>query len=153
MWSPNDILTILKYLINPWHSFNITPYEHDVRPVPTDLRFLKLRLCPPGSLVFDVVPVTGSRLLHSSLKNCLLPMWRIASTDQTSVDSSVRCLSVSGFCPDFPKKTVRFLSSVPILSGFWRMKLPGCFLSGVRILRKKLSGVRPDRNRTVVSGF
>ena len=69
---------------------------------------------------------------------------------QTSADSTVRVLSVSRFCPDFPENPVRCLSAVRILSEFSVRCLsvrilPVWILSAVRILsgflEKKLSGV------------
>ena len=56
---------------------------------------------------------------------------------QTSADSTVRVLSVSRFCPDFPENPVRCLSAVRILSGF-----------SVRYL-----SVRPDKDKTELSGL
>ena len=70
---------------------------------------------------------------------------------QTSADSTVRVLSVSRFCPDFPKNSVRCPSAVRILSGFSVRclsvrNMSVSILSAVRILsgflEKKLSGVR-----------
>ena len=68
---------------------------------------------------------------------------------QTSVDSTVRVLSLSRFCPDFPENRVRCLSAVRILSGFAVRCLSVrilsvSILSAVRILsgflEKTLSG-------------
>ena len=58
---------------------------------------------------------------------------------QTSVDSTVRVLSLSRFCPDFPENRVRCLSAVRILSGFTVQclsvrTLSVLILSAVRIL-------------------
>ena len=70
--------------------------------------------------------------------------------NQTSADSTVRVLSVSRFCPDFPENPVRCLSAVRILSGFSVRCLSVrilsvSILSAVRILsgflENKLSGV------------
>ena len=41
---------------------------------------------------------------------------RFHHTNQTSADSTVRVLSLSRFCPDFPENRVRCLSDVRILS-------------------------------------
>ena len=74
-------------------------------------------------------------------------------TKQTSAESTVRVLSVSGFCPDFPENPVRCPDSVRIL----RKKAAWCLsvrifstsiLSAVGILsgflENRLSGVCPS---------
>ena len=69
---------------------------------------------------------------------------------QTSADSTVRVLSLSRFCPDFPENRVRCPSAIRVLSGFSVRCLSVrilsvSILSAVRILsgflEKMLSGV------------
>ena len=45
-------------------------------------------------------------------------MHKFVTRWQTSADSTVRVLSLSRFCPDFPENRVRSLSAIWILSGF-----------------------------------
>ena len=63
-------------------------------------------------------------LYSSSMLNLLeyiLPFLELLERNhrhQTSADSTVRVLSLSRFCPDFPENRVRCLSAVRVLSGF-----------------------------------
>ncbi len=80
---------------------------------------------------------------------------------QTSADSTVRVLSVSRFCPDFPENPVRCLSAVRILCPVSvcpdfvcldSVRCPGF----VRISRKnsvRCLSVRPDKDKTELSGL
>ena len=60
---------------------------------------------------------TVQTLYLGTVRIALYPILQ-ARTSQTPADSTVRVLSLSRFCPDFPENRVRCLSVVWFLSGF-----------------------------------
>ena len=85
----------------------------------------------------------------------VLNLWFFRSCNQTSADSTVRVLSVSRFCLDFPENPVCCLSAVRILSRFSVRCLSVRILS-VSILsgfsKKKILS-RPDKDKTELPGL